>query len=631
MVELTALQKLSAFLDPSSSVAGVDQQNAARIGERGADREAFLRAAEKPEDERKAIINRLAAKYHKEAGFEETEIGNAVDEFVRNIPSEFETTEQPETPQQLPQDQGVIGSLLNKLTERNEPNIAGRAKGQATDAVHSLQEQQFLEEFNDALEQGDQTKIVELIKNAETHKLLDQQLQLAHQHLDLLNPDELRLARLDGTTTDKEGKTITKVDNMRDEFTTQALKQAEKRKKQEERELTPAEKDAKAKQEAKEARLQAIAMDTNIKDPNRRSAAFHALLQERLAQTRPYSIFAEYYDQDLDGMLVPLSQLIQNQAQVRHRMALRQRQGVQQAVNQQSNLQNAAINAVQKIKGSKSRKGGLGSLLKGQLKKQLLSKFKKELIRKGLAWAFLSPPFVGEIVVGIILLIIIIAVIVIILFTLFSPQGSQEQQPSLQPTCTPENTCEQQLRDNGVSVRGDLSLNGDPYGKAKLVYDTLALITQSPSKFGTLLGIPAKPITLYFSGSACTGHASANGLVILSGFGACGTSVARFMLIHELSHEIAFRNPGLYNSFLNQFPRSSLTLPTYNCQFDYGVGPYPAECFADTLGEYPVYKTYRNIVGGRPSYFEHVFSSFITSFNPFYTFAKNNVYGGLEF
>lgn len=246
------------------------------------------------------------------------------------------------------------------------------------------------------------------------------------------------------------------------------------------------------------------------------------------------------------------------------------------------------------------------------------------------------------IVVGIAILVFIFIVVVL-------PQIQQSNNSipaNLPPSCSPGIICYQKLQAIGITVDGDLSDGGDPYGRTKETYDTIALISQAPSLFGQLLKLPQQPIRITYHSGGCAGHASYNGHVDI--YGHCLTDTDRFMLTHELSHEIAFRNPDLINKFYNSFPFllnpvgrvpfPFIILPTYNCQLDYGPGgPFPGECFADTIGEYPVYHTYRNTVSGPfgiplPLYVEQrSFETFKGAYANYYNFAKDNVYGGLAF
>ncbi len=248
------------------------------------------------------------------------------------------------------------------------------------------------------------------------------------------------------------------------------------------------------------------------------------------------------------------------------------------------------------------------------------------------SWPILVPILIG---VAIAVVVAIIVAIIVILIVAFSSQSATPPTPILTPTCSPSSDCVAKLHAIGINVSGDLFLNGDPLGKAKPIYETLALVTQPPSDYGNLLGLPKQQVNIVLhGGSSCAGHASGDGT--LDYYGWCYPDVInRFMMLHELGHMIAFRNPVLYwkDFFLSWLVLSfsNKNLPTYNCQLDYGPGPWGAECWADMIGEYVVYPSYRNTVSGRP-YGPSNFLDFPTFANGFYyNFARDHIYKGLQF
>jgi len=246
-----------------------------------------------------------------------------------------------------------------------------------------------------------------------------------------------------------------------------------------------------------------------------------------------------------------------------------------------------------------------------------------------------------------------IALVIAVVWIYLSIQNTDVSTlAKLPPTCSPTSDCLAKLKAYGITIsfaanphdRGARPYSGDSAAKIQATYDTIALITQDPSKLGTLLKLPQKPLTFYFNDGDCSGHAYGVGDVAVNGN--CLTDTNRFILTHELGHEIAFRNPDLINKFYSQFPFLFLSyprgimppfvLPTFNCQMDYGWGPFPGECFADTVGEYPVYHTYRNtytLFGVHlPIYVEQrSFMTFKTVYFNYYNFAKDNIYGGLAY
>lgn len=284
---------------------------------------------------------------------------------------------------------------------------------------------------------------------------------------------------------------------------------------------------------------------------------------------------------------------------------------------------------------SQQAKNFLKGLRKGSnLATKAIKTATKETVKKGLVWAFTSPPYVGEIVVGIILLCILIIVFFLLILSILG--GSPSRTATLPSSCSPSADCLAKLKAYGIVLAGDLSLNGDPLGKAKPMYDTIALVTQAPSDFGHLLKLPDQQIDIIVhTGKSCAGHASTNG--VLDYYGWCNTPIInQFMILHELGHMIAFRNPTLYwIQFLVPYLTLSFfdkNMPTFNCQLDYGPhGPYPAECFADMIGEYVFYPTYRHTASGLPSGPSNfsTFPQFAGGF--YYNFSKKNIFNGLVF
>lgn len=269
--------------------------------------------------------------------------------------------------------------------------------------------------------------------------------------------------------------------------------------------------------------------------------------------------------------------------------------------------------------------------------KKLIKKAGKEGAKQGAKIAILNPHItipVLLIALGVLVIAIILFLIINFVSSLFSG-GSTPSTQALTPTCNPSAQCLTGLKMMGFNVSGDLALNGDPYGKAKSIYEVVALVTQPPSDFGRLLGLPQKQINIVLhSGGGCAGHSSYSGTVDYYGW--CNNEIInKFMILHELGHEISFRNPVLYwTKFALPYMVMSFifrNMPTYNCQLDYGPGPWVAECWADMIGEYVYYPQYRVTVSGRPSgtYNFPSFPNFANSF--YYGFARDNIYNGLNF
>lgn len=547
--------------------------------------------------------------------------------------------QQPEQQLQQPQEQsGVVAGFVKGLGERKTaPSAGGGNSGDsgATGAVRSLQEQKFMDEFEEALKDPDErtrdNKIRNLLDRMEASKLLDNQVEVVREHI--VHTERVQDALKNAKTQAEKDAILQKLN---EDILEQKRKQALALKKDSEEEgATESGRKAKAERETTDIKLTSHLFDATHGagfDQDKARNAFRAAMNHRMNRVNGYSILAEYANQQQALMLLQLRNEIGDAMEMAQRQRIQAAQIITGRLQQQQRQQsqrggNGFLNSLRGL-GKQQAKKYATKELKAYLKKIAI----QALTKNPYFWAAVG--IVIAVIVAVVIIILIVVVIVIAIQQFFS-SGTNGQPAQLGPTCNPSNTCVVALHNIGFNVTGDLVLYKDPYGKAKLAYETLAFISQPPSKYLQLLKTTQSSITINFSAGGCAGHASTNGEVNLYGFGACGTDVAKFMLIHELGHEIAFRNPNLYNKFYNEFPFPVLLfykLPTYNCELDYGPhGPYPGECFADTLGEYVLYKTYRNTVSGLPVYFEHNFSSFPRLFAPFYNFAKDNVYNGLEF
>ncbi|HEX7042519.1 MAG TPA: hypothetical protein VF189_04670 [Patescibacteria group bacterium] len=269
---------------------------------------------------------------------------------------------------------------------------------------------------------------------------------------------------------------------------------------------------------------------------------------------------------------------------------------------------------------------------------KVIKKLGQEAVKKGISAIFAHPEIVIPVIAiifAVILAIVIFVVIITFILSIFNFGNSTPTTQALTPSCNPSTQCLVELKSLGINLSGDLYLNGDSYGKAKPIYEVIALVTQPPSDFGKLLGLPQKHINIVLhGGGGCAGHANYSGT--LDYYGWCNNEIInKFMILHELGHEIAFRNPVLYwTKFALPYMLMSFVfrnMPTYNCQLDYGPGPWVAECWADMIGEYVYYPQYRVTVSGRPSgtYNFPSFPNFANSF--YYGFARDNIYNGLNF
>jgi len=169
------------------------------------------------------------------------------------------------------------------------------------------------------------------------------------------------------------------------------------------------------------------------------------------------------------------------------------------------------------------------------------------------------------------------------------------------------------------------------------VYNTWCLLKKS-SKYLQLLGAKSDPIEVRFKhtyesqGShafPCAGFSSA---VIKPRFielygaqgSACATYRLDFLIAHELGHQIRFKNPDIYNKWYSTAYNPSF--PTWNCQKDYGPGPWPEECFPDMIAEYVFYKKWEMFTEP-PQPFLEMKTTYLTM----YTFTRDNIFGGTEY
>lgn len=187
-----------------------------------------------------------------------------------------------------------------------------------------------------------------------------------------------------------------------------------------------------------------------------------------------------------------------------------------------------------------------------------------------------------------------------------------------------------------------IGLQGNPdLTWATDTYNTICALGNSQAFYSKLTQQGSIPLTLtQGSCNAAHGFASASSGVQL--WGTCSAVYTRFILGHELGHIFSFRNPDLYNQYLNgPWALHHASIPTWNCQihsFDANgapltSGPYqgdqPNECWADMLGEYLVYFTFRSTVGGAPAGSPD-FKQYPTQYADYYNFAKR-LFGGVTY
>lgn len=568
-------------------------------------------------------------------------------------PQENTTTNQPQV------NANPLQGLFGGGGEKNTP-LPARVGDRATPVLRSVQEEQLLKEFEDALSDTGpdrEDKIRNLLDRMEAPNLIGNQVDIVKDHI--LNTERVQSAmqqELKKAKTPEERAALEK--KFKENLDKDLETQGEKKKKawldaQQNPNKTEAKKARDAQTKELDARLTGmLRQEVQGGDKSRAHDAFQRLLTHRMNQTYGYSILEEYASPNgaQDLMLEQLRTILTRV----HANAYTDRQQrlriMQQAASQveQAQRQPPGQNGIQKIlqktggKGKLFEKGGLKGLSKGlgQAAKTAAKEVGSTLMK-----ALFGPPYyIGWWILGILaLLLVIIAIIVVIIIAIQQHQGPGGTTPTPTVSISPQGLscsgidCKNKLASLGIFTSGAQGLNGDPYGRVKLLYETLSKVLQPPSAYGALLGLPRKALSVDFTNGGCTGFADHSGFLFLNGYGSCGVPVAEFMTIHELSHIIAFRNPSLYNKYLNTISISRMrALPTFNCLHDYDRlgwrGPYPGECFADTIGEYVVYKIYRNTYGGSPGYYTgRTLPNFPTTFSDFYNFAGGNVFKGLAF
>lgn len=173
-----------------------------------------------------------------------------------------------------------------------------------------------------------------------------------------------------------------------------------------------------------------------------------------------------------------------------------------------------------------------------------------------------------------------------------------------------------------LDIRGDQDITW-----VNQAYATMCLLSKS-NKFMTLLTTQA-PVIVKFTATSCdllSGHADMSTGITISGM--CDPQLNRAALVHEFGHTIIFRNPSLFNNFLNSIWPAHI--PTYNCQvFNIDAVTSP-ECFADGASEYVTYTYFRMAFSGIPPGPAN-FPDFPTTYANYYNFFKDNVFGGITF
>lgn len=196
------------------------------------------------------------------------------------------------------------------------------------------------------------------------------------------------------------------------------------------------------------------------------------------------------------------------------------------------------------------------------------------------------------------------------------------------PTVDP---CSSQLADYAVVkqallTKNKIDLQGDPdLAWANQTLTTMCKLSSSPT-FNTLLTAQGNIVIRFHTGSCVIGNADMNTGIDLTG--SCDPQLNRAVLVHELAHMIAFRNPAIFNSYLSTVWPSQI--PTYNCQTHFGSGPTAAECFADGVAENVVYSYLRITSGGLPAG-NPTFPEYPTTYASYYNLMNTSVFGSVSF
>jgi hypothetical protein len=168
-------------------------------------------------------------------------------------------------------------------------------------------------------------------------------------------------------------------------------------------------------------------------------------------------------------------------------------------------------------------------------------------------------------------------------------------------------------------------------GWAIETFNSVCLLSKSSQYFSRLTARGTITVNLH-AGGCSGGFASASNGLDMYGF--CDKRYNRYLLGHELGHMFAFRNPSVYNQYVNTvWP---VSIPTWNCTIHWRDGPTPPECFADLVGEYLSWSFLRGQVGPIPGG-EQPFKSYPTGYYNtrthinYYGFGKNTIFGGIEY
>ncbi|HSW89043.1 MAG TPA: hypothetical protein VLG12_07815 [Candidatus Saccharimonadales bacterium] len=188
---------------------------------------------------------------------------------------------------------------------------------------------------------------------------------------------------------------------------------------------------------------------------------------------------------------------------------------------------------------------------------------------------------------------------------------------------------------NTIAQKFGVKLGGNALtiDKAILTYESMCLAFRSPT-FQKNLNSLQNPVTVNFvNAGKCFAwtYASPPHTDLQE---PCPTLVDKYILIHELVHQMQYGGAQGRNAFMPQWQAQVWSqernhrIPTGPCVIeDPGDG---GECEADAVAEYIYYKEYRNSWSGNPAGGPNL-ANYATDWPLWYNFVKTNFFGGVTY